>query len=93
MARLGSIAAAARQGHGRKIALVGRSMHKIVSAARETGYLKDFPAVLDEAEAAELPPHRGALSVHRQPGRTARSSRAHRRRQSSQCAAWARAIR
>ena len=29
-------------------------MHKIVQAARETGYLKDFPPVLDEAEAARI---------------------------------------
>jgi ribonuclease J len=56
-ARLSSIADAART-HGREIALVGRSMRKIVGAARETGYLKDFPKVLDEAEAAQLPPHR-----------------------------------
>ena len=30
-------------------------MHKIVQAARDAGYLKDFPPVLDEAEAAEMP--------------------------------------
>jgi ribonuclease J len=56
-ARLGSIARAARR-HGREVALVGRSMHRIVSAARETGYLTDFPATLDESEAAELPARR-----------------------------------
>lgn len=56
-ARLGSIARAARR-HGREVALVGRAMHRIVSAARETGYLTDFPTTLDEAEAAELPPSR-----------------------------------
>jgi ribonuclease J len=54
VARLDSIAHAAKI-HGRKLALVGRSMHKIVQAARSTGYLKDFPAVLDAAEASELP--------------------------------------
>jgi ribonuclease J len=54
VARLDSIAHAA-QSHGRRIALVGRSMHKIVQAARDAGYLKDFPPVLDEAEAAEMP--------------------------------------
>ena len=54
VARLDSIAHAAKI-HGRKLALVGRSMHKIVQAARATGYLKDFPAVLDAAEASELP--------------------------------------
>jgi len=57
VARLTSIAEAARQ-CGRQIALVGRSMHKMVQAARDTGYLKDFPPVLDEAEAAELPARR-----------------------------------
>ena len=41
--------------HGRKLALVGRSMHKIVAAARDSGYLGDFPPTLDAAEAAELP--------------------------------------
>ncbi len=54
VARLDSIAHAART-HGRKLALVGRSMHKIVAAARDSGYLGDFPATLDAAEAAELP--------------------------------------
>ncbi|HKD22698.1 MAG TPA: ribonuclease J [Rhizomicrobium sp.] len=56
-ARLGSIARAAKR-HRRQIALVGRAMHRIVSAARDTGYLDDFPATLDEAEAAQLPPSR-----------------------------------
>ena len=56
-ARLGSIARAARH-HGREVALVGRAMHRIVSAARETGYLTDLPATIDEAEAAQLPPAR-----------------------------------
>lgn len=54
VARLDSIAHAA-EAHGRKLALVGRSMHKIVAAARDSGYLNDFPATLDAAEAAELP--------------------------------------
>jgi len=53
-ARLDSIAHAA-QTHGRSIALVGRSMHKIVEAVRASGYLKNFPPVLDAADAAELP--------------------------------------
>ncbi|HTK80021.1 MAG TPA: ribonuclease J [Rhizomicrobium sp.] len=57
VARLDSIAKAARV-HGREVALVGRSMHRIVNAAKDTGYLQDFPRVLDEAEAAQLPPHR-----------------------------------
>jgi len=57
VARLDSIAKAAKA-HGREIALVGRAMHKITAAARDTGYLADFPNVLDEEEAAQLPPHR-----------------------------------
>ena len=56
-ARLNSIARAARK-HGRQVALVGRAMHRIVSAARETGYLTEFPATVDEADAAQLPPSR-----------------------------------
>jgi ribonuclease J len=55
VARLDTVAKAARA-HGRHVALVGRSMHRIVNAAKETGYLKDFPRLLDEAEAANLPP-------------------------------------
>ena len=57
VARLDTVARAAKA-HGRRIALVGRSMQKMVEAAKDTGYLKDFPPVLDETEAAELPPHK-----------------------------------
>ncbi len=57
VARLDSVARAAKKA-GRRIALVGRSMQKMVSAARETGYLKDFPTVLDESEVADLPAHK-----------------------------------
>jgi ribonuclease J len=57
VARLDTVAKAAKA-HGREIALVGRSMHRIVGAAKETGYLRDFPRVLDEAEAAQLPARR-----------------------------------
>ena len=57
VARLDSIARAAHA-HGRHLVLVGRSMHKITAAARETGYLKDFPPTIDEADAADLPPHK-----------------------------------
>src|SRR5665213_2329029 len=57
VARLDSVAKAARE-HGRQIALVGRSMHKMVADATDTGYLTDFPPTLEEAEAAQLPPRR-----------------------------------
>jgi ribonuclease J len=54
VARLQTVAQAARK-HGREVALVGRAMHKITEAARETGYLKDFPRTIDEEAAALLP--------------------------------------
>jgi ribonuclease J len=57
VARLESIICAGRA-HGREVALVGRAMHRIVSAARETGYLSNIPPTIDEAEAAMLPPER-----------------------------------
>jgi ribonuclease J len=57
VARLETVAHAARV-HGRQIALVGRSMQKMVSAARACGYLADFPPVLDEVEAMDLPPRK-----------------------------------
>ena len=57
VARLDTIIRAARA-HGREVALVGRAMHRIVSAARDTGYLSDLPHTIDEAEAAQLPSDR-----------------------------------
>ncbi len=57
VARVDTIGKAAAA-HGRQIALVGRSMHKVVGAAREAGYLQDFPPVLREEDAASLPPDR-----------------------------------
>jgi ribonuclease J len=57
VARLESVGRAARA-HGRQIALVGRAMNRIVEAARATGYLGDFPPIIDVAEVAQLPPRR-----------------------------------
>jgi ribonuclease J len=57
VARLDSAARAARAS-GRRLCLVGRSMHKMVDAARETGYLRDLPPIASEEDAAELPPHK-----------------------------------
>jgi ribonuclease J len=57
VARLESIIRAAHA-HGREVALVGRAMHRIVGAARETGYLADLPRTIAETEAAQLPPDR-----------------------------------
>ena len=57
VARLDSVAKAAKAA-GRRLALVGRAMNKLVEAARDTGYLADFPPILDEDEAGSLPPHK-----------------------------------
>ncbi len=42
----------------RHLVLVGRSMHRIVAAARENGYLDDFPTIVDERDAGYLPPEK-----------------------------------
>ncbi len=42
----------------RHLCLVGRSLKRNVAAARECGYLKNFPAILDEQDAAHLPRHK-----------------------------------
>ena len=54
VARLQTVAEVA-EAHGRSLALVGRSMHRLVDAARETGYLHDLPPLLDESEVRDLP--------------------------------------
>ena len=54
VARLQS-AAAAGAAHGRKVALVGRSLWRMEQAARENGYLDGTPAFINDEEAAELP--------------------------------------
>ena len=45
----------AAEAQGRRVALVGRSMQRIVEAARETGYLFDLPPFLSEREIDYLP--------------------------------------
>ncbi len=57
VARLESVANAARE-NNRELVLVGRSMHRIVNAARATGYLEGFPRVLSEEDAENLAPSR-----------------------------------
>ncbi|NIK89557.1 ribonuclease J [Rhizomicrobium palustre] len=54
VARVDTIAKAAKA-NGRHIVLVGRAMHKIVQAAKDSGYLKDFPPILDPEDAENLP--------------------------------------
>ena len=55
VARLDTIAKAAKA-NKRHVVLVGRAMHKIVQAAKETGYLQDFPPVIDFEDAEDLRP-------------------------------------
>ena len=44
--------------HGRHVALVGRSLWRIVEAAREAGYLHDLPPLLSDREVGWLPPEK-----------------------------------
>lgn len=48
---------------GRRICLLGRAMRKMVTAAIETGVLRDFPKVIGPDEAAELPRDKVMLIV------------------------------
>ncbi len=57
IARL-STGLAVAQATGREVAAVGRSMRRMIEAAREVGYLKGIPDLLDERTAAELPRHK-----------------------------------
>jgi ribonuclease J len=57
VARLDTIAKAAKA-HKRHLVLVGRAMHKIVQAAKDTGYLTDFPPILDAEDAEDLRPEK-----------------------------------
>ena len=54
LARIQSIGQAAHA-NGREVALVGRSLWRIHDAAKATGYLKDAPRFLNDAEASYLP--------------------------------------
>lgn len=54
VARLKTLAEAG-QAAGRRICVMGRSMKRMLSVARETGVLTDFPPVIAPEEAAQLP--------------------------------------
>lgn len=54
VARVESAALAAREA-GRSVALVGRSLRNLVTAARECGYLKRVPDFVPEEEAGSIP--------------------------------------
>jgi ribonuclease J len=48
-------AAKVAQAHGRRLALIGRSMHRIYAAARDNGYLTDLPPLVAESDVGFLP--------------------------------------
>jgi ribonuclease J len=54
IARLESIAYAAEQ-VGRRICLVGRSLHRMLDTAQKTGYLQDFPALINDEDFGYIP--------------------------------------
>ena len=54
VARLESVMRAAEQ-HGRRVALAGRSMRRIVEAAKATGYLGGLPPLISENDVGFLP--------------------------------------
>jgi ribonuclease J len=60
VARLESVVHAALA-HDRDVALVGRSMRRIVEAAQETGYLQGIPPFISEHDAGYLPREKAAL--------------------------------
>lgn len=54
IARIQSISRAARD-CGRKVCVVGYSLHKMIAAARNCGYLSDIPDFLDENDMPDTP--------------------------------------
>ena len=62
IARIASIAHAAAA-NDRQACLVGRSLWRMVEAARETGYLADTPPFLTEHDVGYLPPERVLMAV------------------------------
>ena len=56
VARLETIAAAAKES-GRSLVVLGRSMHRIISVARQNGILKDIDVILSEKDAAKKKKH------------------------------------
>jgi ribonuclease J len=48
----------AAQAAGRELFVVGRSMRRMIEAAKSVGYLKDIPPIRDEREAEALPRER-----------------------------------
>ena len=57
VARLKSAIEAA-EANGRKVCLVGRSMHRMTNAAKAVGILSEAQEFVDEEDAARFPPHK-----------------------------------
>ncbi|WP_342642195.1 ribonuclease J [Rhodoligotrophos ferricapiens] len=53
--RLETVAKAA-EAAGRQVVVVGRAMHASIAAARQAGYLKNLPPIVDDAAFGYLPP-------------------------------------
>ncbi len=60
--RLISIVRAAERA-GRSVAIIGRSLHRMVGAAIECGYLTDLPHFVAEHELSQIPPENVVLIV------------------------------
>ncbi|MEO7913958.1 MAG: ribonuclease J [Novosphingobium sp.] len=60
VARLQTLGAVA-QANGRKLCVTGRSLDRIIDVAQASGYLKDFPDVVDPKTAMRLP--RGEVMI------------------------------
>ena len=57
LATLGQVAKAT----GRKLTVAGRSLDRIITAARANGYLKDFPELIDMDDAMGIPGHQSLV--------------------------------
>ena len=59
-ARLATLGAVAKAS-GRQLTVAGRSLDRIIVAAKANGYLKDFPDVIDMDRAMDLPGHQSLV--------------------------------
>src|SRR5204863_6081968 len=55
VARMDSVIRAA-EANGRRVCLVGRSMHRVEAAAKSVGLMEDVKPFVDDHEAKHLPP-------------------------------------
>lgn len=60
VSRVKTIVAAA-EAYGRKVAVIGRSLHRMIGCARDCGYLDGVPEFLDESEIGSLPDNKVVL--------------------------------